>query len=498
MRGFWTGVAGGGAFILVELLGRTLGGVPTVPELVQDRLVRVLPGPVFGFMLEHLLYLGKPLLFAGLLGAQLILAGLGGLVVGRWGHPFALSAALWLLTGGLLALLTGRGLFDGDVRVALDMLASFGAYALALVLFRTPPPGASTAAVAGADRRRLVGGGVLLLASAVVARRIVGILPSLPSAAPAPADDGTESPAGGGVMPPIPAGLPTLVTPPDAFYVVSKNLSDPEVDLGAWRLRVAGLVDHPLDLGYEDLLALPAVETYRTLECISNEVGGDLMSNGRWTGLRLADLLERAGLQAGAATIAFRSVDGYTETMALAQALDPRSLLAYRLGGQPLPTKHGFPLRVLGAGTYGMKNPKWLTQIDVVASAEPGFWEQQGWDPDAPVQTMARIDTPRDGATVPTEEITVGGVAFAADRGIQRVEVSTDGGASWAEAQPLPSLGPSTWTFWQLTWRPQQPGQISLTARATDGTGQVQTDRQMDTFPQGASGHHTIRVRVTA
>jgi hypothetical protein len=268
------------------------------------------------------------------------------------------------------------------------------------------------------------------------------------------------------------------------------------VDVGSWRLRVAGLVDHPLELRYEDLLGLPAVETYRTLECISNEVGGDLMSNGRWTGVRLADLLQQAGLRAGAAAIAFKSADDYTETMALAKALDPSTLLVYHLGGQPLPAKHGFPLRVLGAGTYGMKNPKWLTQIDVAGAAEPGFWEQQGWDPDAPVQTMARIDTPTDRATVAGAEITIGGVAFAADRGIQRVEVSTDGGTSWAEAQLLPSLGPSTWTFWQLAWRPQQPGEAVLVARATDQTGQVQTDRRADTFPRGASGFHTIRVRI--
>jgi DMSO/TMAO reductase YedYZ molybdopterin-dependent catalytic subunit len=145
-----------------------------------------------------------------------------------------------------------------------------------------------------------------------------------------------------------------------------------------------------------------------------------------------------------------------------------------------------------------MKNPKWLTEITVAESAEPGFWEQQGWDPDAPVQTMARIDTPKDRATVAGAEIIIGGVAFAADRGIQRVEVSTDGGTSWAEARLLPSLGPSTWTFWQFAWRPRQPGEASLAVRATDQTGQVQTDRRVDTFPQGATGYHMIRVRIAA
>jgi hypothetical protein len=267
------------------------------------------------------------------------------------------------------------------------------------------------------------------------------------------------------------------------------------VDPGSWHLLVTGLVEQPLDLTYEALTALPSIQVVRTLECISNEVGGDLMSTGLWTGVRLGDLLGRAGVRTDATALVFRSVDGYRETMALAKALDPNTLLAYELDQQPLPVKHGFPLRVLGAGTYGMKNPKWLTQIDVVARSEPGFWEQQGWNPDAPVQTMARIDTPQDGATLsaPTD---IGGVAFAADRGIQRVEVSTDGGSSWAAAELLPSLGPSTWVFWRLVWQATGSGTATLMARAVDGTGQAQADRQTDPFPNGSSGYHRIEVHL--
>ncbi|HEV7661977.1 MAG TPA: molybdopterin-dependent oxidoreductase, partial [Chloroflexota bacterium] len=191
-------------------------------------------------------------------------------------------------------------------------------------------------------------------------------------------------------------------------------------DGSTWHLQVTGLVEQPLDLSRDALTALPAVQITRTLECISNEVGGDLISTGVWTGVLLADVLQRAGVRSGASAVVFHSVDGYVETMALDKAQDPNTLLAYALNGQPLPTKHGFPLRVLGSGTYGMKNSKWLTQIDVVAAVEPGFWEQQGWNPDAPVQTLARIDTPKDAETV-TGATSISGVAFAADRGIQRV-----------------------------------------------------------------------------
>jgi hypothetical protein len=217
------------------------------------------------------------------------------------------------------------------------------------------------------------------------------------------------------------------------------------------------------------------------------------MSTATWTGLRLRDLLQRVAIQDAAKAIVFHSVDGYTETMAVTQALDPNTLLVYELDGQPISTKHGFPLRVLGTGTYGMKNPKWLNQIDAIATAESGFWEQQGWNPDAPGQTMARIDTPMDGEVV-TGATDIGGVAFAADRGIQRVQVSTDGGNSWSDAELLPSLGPSTWALWQLAWQPVGIGSAALVVRALDGTAQLQSDRRAESYPNGSSGYHGVKV----
>lgn len=478
--------------VLIELLGRVGAAVPTVPELIQDRVIQKLPGPLFAFLLEHLLYLGKPLLFLSLLGGQILLAGLAGLVLGRWPRAIPLAIIVWILTGVLLAGLSQRGPFAGDPRVALVTLAAFAAYGFILrrvLASRADPPRAA----APAERRLLLAAGAMLVVSAWLARRVIGALPASPSPAPRTGEGASASAA------PFqaPPGLPAPVTSADDFYVVSKNIVDPIVDVSSWRLRVEGLVDQSFALRYDDLALFPAVETYRTLECISNEVGGDLMSNGLWTGIRLADVLQRAGVQAGATLVVFKSADDYTETMPLSQALSPDTLLVYQLDGQPLPARHGFPLRVLGVGTYGMKNPKWLVGIEVAAQPVVGFWEEQGWTPDAPVQTMARIDTPDDGARLSDETITIGGVAFAADRGIQRVEVSTDGGASWREAALLPSLGPSTWTFWQFTWRPDRRGAFTLIARATDGTGQVQTAWRSDPYPSGASGYHTIQVQVS-
>jgi DMSO/TMAO reductase YedYZ molybdopterin-dependent catalytic subunit len=420
----------------------------------------------------------------------LVLLALGGLVDTGRRRTVLLAGGLWLLTGAILAPLSGKGAFAGDPRVALATLAAFAAYGLALRFARLPLVPKQQPAW---RRRELLAGGVLLLLSGVLSQRLIsGMTTPRVAAGAGVSPVEVPEPLAGVAIPP---GLPPPVTQADAFYIVSKNLDDPLVDATTWHLQVNGQVDQPFDLTYDALTALPAVQITRTLECISNEVGGDLMSTGVWTGLRLADLLQHAGLRDGATTVMFHSVDGYVETMTLDKALDPNTLLAYALNGQPLPQKHGFPLRVLGSGTYGMKNSKWLTQIDVVAAPQPGFWEQQGWNPDAPVQTMARIDTPEDAKTV-SGATSIGGVAFAAERGIQRVEVSTDAGSSWSNAALLPSLGPSTWVFWQYAWQPAQSGAATLMVRAIDGTGQPQTDRRVDPFPNGSSGYHSIQVRV--
>jgi hypothetical protein len=286
------------------------------------------------------------------------------------------------------------------------------------------------------------------------------------------------------------------VTPAADFYVVSKNLVDPDVNTSTWTLTVTGTVDHPITLTYDQLRALPSMQVERTLECISNDVGGDLMSNGLWTGVRIADLARMVNPLPLTALLRFTCADGYTESMPLERALGPDALLVYELDGAPLPPKHGYPARILGAGTYGMKNPKWVTEIQFARSAAPGFWEQQGWNPDAIVQTMARIDTPTDGATLKTGALSIAGVAFAGDRGIKSVELSGDGGTSWQPAVLLPPVLPNVWTFWQTTWQPKTPGAYTVVVRAVDGTGQPQTGANAETFPVGVTGYHQIRVNV--
>src|SRR3989475_185876 len=221
-------------------------------------------------------------------------------------------------------------------------------------------------------------------------------------------------------------GLPSEITPNDRFYIVSKNPPgfDPVVEVAKWSLDIGGLVSKPVRLSFEDLRAMPAIEQVQTLECISNEVGGDLISSAKWKGVQLRDVLMRAGGPAATAVkVAFRCADGYSESIPVADAMHPTTLLAYEMNGEPLPAKHGFPVRLLVPGLFGMKNPKWITKIEVVNYDFRGYWEASGWSEEAVVKTMSEfITAPRSGAV---GEIGLGGVAYGGDRGGKGGEYSS-------------------------------------------------------------------------
>jgi DMSO/TMAO reductase YedYZ molybdopterin-dependent catalytic subunit len=286
------------------------------------------------------------------------------------------------------------------------------------------------------------------------------------------------------------------LTPAGDFYVVSKNFSDPAVSAQGWSLQVQGLVETPLRLSYQELRSLPAHTAYVTLECVSNNVGGPQISTGQFTGVRLKDLLDKAGIRAAAQAVVFRARDGYEESIPLSLVTGgPDVLVAYDLDGAPLPHAHGFPARILIPGHYGMKGPKWLDSIEAAPRVVDGYWENQGWNRDAVVKTMSRIDVPADGAIL-RPPVAVAGIAFAGARGISRVELSTDGGRSWAEADLKPPLSDLTWTLWTFGWTGAAEGQHTLQVRATDLAGAVQTADNRPSYPDGSSGYHTIRVNV--
>jgi DMSO/TMAO reductase YedYZ molybdopterin-dependent catalytic subunit len=523
--GVLAGAAGGLVMILAGLVLQPLANVPTLPELMQDRLLQLTPGPLFGLLIDRLQTAGRPLLYSGLLLVELVvLAAVGGLAAalearqgldggvlrpGRQLRRIATLAVLvWLVVGLVVIPLTGAGPFAANSRFASvavgwgylleAALYSVVTWLLLARLLGPQPDRAQREARAEYDpMRRGVSAGVAVTALATLGGTALwryradqaGVPVSGAAAAVAP------TPAGP-VSSPAPLTSTPLVTPTSDFYVVSKNIDDPVVRAEDWRLSVKGLVRTPFQLSYQELTALPSVEQYRTFACISNDVGGSEMSNALWRGVPLASLLDKAGADPAADFVLFRSADGYTESLPMTVVRQDTSLVAHQMNGAALPSEHGFPARVVIAGHYGMKQPKWLTEIDVAKGDESGFWEHQGWDEQAIVRTTSRIDAPKEGTTLPIGPVSIGGVAFAGDRGIKRVEVQVEPSGSWQDADVQHVDAVSTWAAWRYVWTPAGPGSYHISVRATDGTGALQDATPRDSYPSGATGLHTVTVQV--
>jgi DMSO/TMAO reductase YedYZ molybdopterin-dependent catalytic subunit len=287
-------------------------------------------------------------------------------------------------------------------------------------------------------------------------------------------------------------GLTPEVTAIGKHYVVDEEIIDPIIDPSEWRLSIGGLVPSPMALTYRELKELPAIERYQTLECVSNEVGGHLISTAKWVGVELKTVLERARVDtASAVEVVFRASGGYSDSLPFDHAMDESTLVAFGMNDHVLPREHGFPARLLSIGTYGYKNPKWLTGIEVVDRPYTGFWQRRGWAKEGHVKTMSRIDVPRRGRV--GDPVTIAGIAFAADRGISRVEVSSDGGQTWSEARLKTAVSPSCWRLWLYEWEPSD-GDHELVVRAYDGSGAAQISRPASPFPSGSSGYDAVEV----
>lgn len=302
--------------------------------------------------------------------------------------------------------------------------------------------------------------------------------------------------------PQVPAGFENVkavlvpaTTPTESFYITTKNFIDPVVDGNSWSLAFKGMVDSPYSITLKDLQAMPSSERTETLACISNPVGGTLIGNAAWKGVSFADLLNKAKPKSGVVDVVVRGADGYADSFPLEVALKNDCFLAYQMNGQPLTTKHGFPARLLVPNIYGMKNCKWITEVELVNSDFKGYWESQGWDDVADYNTLSRIDSPSSGS-IAAKPVYVGGIAFAGNRGVKKVEVTTDGGKTWNEAQIRVVPGKYAWVQWTFPWNPKA-GTYNLQVRATDGTGALQTAQQADTYPNGADGYHSRQIRVS-
>lgn len=486
------GAAGLGAVGAMEIVAAVLG-TNALPQLIQAPLLAVLPGAVFGFLIDSLQHWGKVLEEAGILVALVFafaLAGLGtsalAVRLSWWRRWVGLGAAavLWLIVSFAVLPLAGAGPIglQGGALEAVTVTVPLAVYGVVLQGLLGPSGGDSETAP-DPGRRRVLGWGVAVLGAAVVAfARVPSWAQSLGSGGGA-AGRGTIGPA---------------LTAPQDFYIVSKNFQDPVLTAAGWSIQIRGMVAKPTTLGLSTLRSMPPTTLTLTQECISNVVGGNQISTGRFTGVPLRDVLALAGPEAGATMLGFTASDGYTETLDLPTAMaDAQILVAYDLDGQPLPDEHGYPARILIPAHYGMRSPKWLTRINVGTSEPDGYWEQQGWNPSARMQTMSRIDAPLNGAVLPPGGVTVGGIAFAANRGIRQVEWSTDSGRTWRPATLEPPLSRLTWVLWHATWQ-ARPGTYTLAVRAMDGTGEWQTQAIAPSFPSGASGIHSISVSIGA
>ena len=492
-RGFAAGAVAGTVLVAAMYLLGPLAGLRPLPQLLQQPILDVMPGAVFGFLIDTLQHAGKVVEEAGLIVAMLaglaVLGGIYGALKSRSEVPYLamfVAGGGWLVVLLVLLPISGEGFAGLQEGVTTPLLWAvlFAVYAVVLEAaydhWLAPRP-------AGFDpgRRRVMIGVPVAVAGGSLAVLGIQLVPGWWSA--------IFSSPGSGIAGPSPE-----VTPVKDFYVVSKNFVDPSVDARTWTLSVRGMVDKPLRLNLDGLRAMPSVRQYVTLECISNNVGGNQISTGEFTGVPLRSLLEAAGTQAGATLVAFKSRDGYTESLPLRLVLDsPEILVAHSLGGAPLTDRHGFPARILVPGHYGMKGPKWIEEIELAGGSRNGYWENQGWNPDAAVKTMARWDQPVEGQLLNRGPADLAGIAFAGKRGISAVEFSSDGGRSWQPAQVKPPLSELTWVTWSARWTPPSAGAFTLLVRAIDGGGAPQSTRQAPSFPDGSSGYHALHLSVS-
>ena len=536
--GLLAGLSGGFiASVLMLLLSVTLNGI-SLPEVFGSALTGLMSASLFSYLHQLIGGDAKYYLFIGIFIGQCLVfslsGGIGSLVAGRiylsrkavqegqisWPSALVLAFVLWLATGLLFLPLIGAGVFGSVLAIgAWNTLWSLAVVGITfgwlfvslynwLIQRQLRKQGVAPSENAQDKRRRLILKTGLEIAG-------VGVLGALMWRFITSGGVGSDTASNLSVSkviqqfkkkitpPPTPnygtiEQVPLLspeITPNDQYYIVSKNLlSDPVVDGTTWKLVVNGQVQQPLVLTYQQLLALPMHTQYESMMCISNEVGGQYMSNAKWEGVRLADLLEKAGMKPGATKVVLYASDDYSDSIHLSKALEETTLLAVRMNDQTLPSGHGYPARLLVPGIYGMKHVKWITRIEVVNTDYQGYWQQRGWSDAAPIRLTSRIDTPLIGSTLKANKPTyIAGVAFSGNQGISEVDVSLDNGQTWQRAtlkQPLSAL---SWVLWQLPWQPSS-GTYTLMVRAVDLAGNVQDPHIAPPAPDGSSGYHTITV----
>ena len=531
-RAFWIGFTAGAFAIFFSFLLRIIFGGLFVPELAAQTLFSLTPGEIESRAVETLGAFAKysaligaifvNLAFYGVLGV--LLQGLRprlaskGYVLRAVGFSLFAYLILFLASATFLSVTEITTQTVSIEYAALYLLPAqliFG-FALAYlsdIEFRGPSTlrGGAPVALPGMSRRRRL---LIRAAAAGAVASIIlfyGLDLFFPSSQQTPTGEIVRPPSettGIFADPMLSAFVASEVTSNDRFYRVDVNVTPPAVNIDSWKLTVHGLVSNPSSLSYSELKSMQAVTQYNTLQCVSNVVGGDLISNALWKGVRLKDLLAKAQAGSGAVYVVFGCVDGYDVGIPIERALLDGTILAYEMNGVPLPQEHGHPLRAIVPGLYGMMNAKWVTDIQTVDKVHQGFWQRRGWSNDAKYQTASTIVIPGDSpardrfvelgvsTVLAGNKSPIAGIAFAGDRGIQKVEVSTDGGKTWEIASLKDSLSGFTWVFWATEWNPPTKGSYQIIVRATDKTGKVQTANLESPFPSGATGYHIVDVTV--
>jgi len=292
-------------------------------------------------------------------------------------------------------------------------------------------------------------------------------------------------------------GMIPFITPNEDFYRVDTALDVPQLSTEGYSLKITGLVDNELEISWQDLINRPMIERDITMTCVSNNVGGHYIGNARWIGARLDEILNEAGPNGGADMVVGRSADGWESGFPLANALDGRdAIVAVAMNGEALPLEHGFPVRLIVPGLYGyVAATKWLTEIELTKFADfEAYWEKRGWAEEGPIKLASRIDVPEGLARVPAGQVAVAGVAWRQGIGIAKVEVQIDDG-DWQETTLAAEDTIDTWRQWSFMWDAES-GRHTITVRATDADGNVQTAERMEPIPSGATGHQQIVVMV--
>jgi DMSO/TMAO reductase YedYZ molybdopterin-dependent catalytic subunit len=526
-----TGVLAAGIALGVgELLSGISNKIPSLIVRVGDVVIENSPGSVERWAIDTLGTNDKPALIVGITLISLFVGGLTGIAASRTFSAGVTVFVLFGLLGGLAAASdpqrpAGWAWFSAVLAAAAGIATLHLLLRSARALWNAAASndqlensrrgflGAALGAAAVSVAAPVVGSALRSRQSAQVEGDREDVAAALDSIDTEPAGSVSSLQSESTATPELASfddinGIATLVSPNDNFYRIDSALSIPRIDVDTWSMKITGMVDQEVELTFDDLLALDPVEEFVTLSCVSNSVGGDLVGNARWLGVPIKKLLDMAGVQPGATQIVGRSVDGWTGGFPIEYLDDPDrvALVAVAMNGEPLPTQHGFPVRLVVAGLYGyVSATKWLKEIELTTWDDfDGYWITRGWSKQGPIKTQSRIDVPNANARLDGGPQPIAGVAWAPDRGVVKVEVLitdiVDGeevpNENWIEAELSGHVTDNSWRQWMVPWT-APGGDYVIRVRATDGQGATQTPERSRVDPDGATGWHTIAVRVT-